>query len=122
MHVIGAIALILAFHAGASAPQAIAPAGDPAAPRPATAQRADVPPTIDGRNDDAVWEAAPRFTEFRQFEPRVGVAPSLETAFQVAYDERNLYVYVRAYDPHPDSIMRALSRRDVRGRRIRSRC
>src|SRR5690606_33275215 len=35
--------------------------------------------------------------------------------FRVAYDERNLYVFVRAHDPHPDSIMRALSRRDVRG-------
>jgi hypothetical protein len=33
----------------------------------------------------------------------------------VAYDERNLYVFVRAHDPRPDSIMRALTRRDVRG-------
>lgn len=115
MHAVGALALILALGAAAPAPQAIAPAGDPASPRPATAQRADVPPTIDGRSDDAVWAAAPKFTEFRQFEPRVGVDPSFGTEFRVAYDERNLYVYVRAYDPHPDSIMRALSRRDARG-------
>jgi hypothetical protein len=33
----------------------------------------------------------------------------------VAFDQDRLYVYVRARDPHPDSIMRALTRRDVRG-------
>ena len=72
-------------------------------------------PTIDGRNDDLVWRDAPRFSEFRQFEPRVDVDPSVKTEFQVAHDERNLYVFVRMHDPHPDSIMHALSRRDVRG-------
>jgi hypothetical protein len=34
---------------------------------------------------------------------------------KVAYDERNLYVFIRAYDPHPDSILAILARRDVRG-------
>ncbi|HEX6049582.1 MAG TPA: DUF5916 domain-containing protein [Gemmatimonadaceae bacterium] len=81
----------------------------------AVAIRAPVPPTIDGRNDDAAWREAPKFSEFRQFEPRVDVEPSFKTEFQVAYDEKNLYAFVRLYDPHPDSIMRALSRRDVRG-------
>jgi hypothetical protein len=33
----------------------------------------------------------------------------------VAFDQDRLYVYVRARDPNPDSIMRALTRRDVRG-------
>src|SRR5688572_23989944 len=72
-------------------------------------------PAIDGRNDDAAWRDAPRFSEFRQFEPRVDADPSFRTEFQVAYDARNLYVFVRMFDPHPDSIMHALSRRDVRG-------
>jgi hypothetical protein len=81
----------------------------------AMARRADQPPAIDGRADDAVWQIAPKFGEFRQFDPRVNVDPSFRTEFQVAYDERNLYVHVRMYDPHPDSIMRALSRRDMRG-------
>ena len=30
----------------------------------------------------------------------------------MAYDERHLYVFVRAFDPHPDSIVSLLSRRD----------
>ncbi|HEX9562789.1 MAG TPA: DUF5916 domain-containing protein [Gemmatimonadaceae bacterium] len=81
----------------------------------ATAVHAAEAPRVDGRSDDAVWSRAPRFSGFRQFEPRVDVEPTLRTEFQVAYDERNLYVLVRMFDPHPDSIMRALSRRDVRG-------
>jgi hypothetical protein len=81
----------------------------------AVAIRAQTPPIIDGRNDDAAWREAPRFSEFRQFEPRVDVDPSFKTEFQVSYDEKNLYAFVRMHDPHPDSIMRALSRRDVRG-------
>lgn len=41
--------------------------------------------------------------------------PRFRTEFQVAYDARNVYVFVRMFDPRPDSIMHALSRRDVRG-------
>ena len=81
----------------------------------ATAVLARQAPTIDGRSDDAVWREAPKYSEFRQFEPHVDADPSFKTEFQVAYDEKNLYVFVRMFDPHPDSIMHALSRRDVRG-------
>jgi hypothetical protein len=81
----------------------------------ATAVRAPQAPHIDGKDIDAVWQTATRYSEFRQFEPKVDVDPTMKTEFRVAYDERNLYVFVRMFDPHPDSIMRALSRRDVRG-------
>src|SRR3712207_1988239 len=81
----------------------------------ATAVLAERPPQIDGRDDDAVWQRAPRYSQFRQFEPKVDVDPSFRTEFRAAYDDRNLYVFVRMFDPHPDSIMRALTRRDVRG-------
>jgi hypothetical protein len=83
--------------------------------RTARAVRAAQPPLLDGRDADAVWQLAGRTSEFRQFEPNIGGDPSFRTEFQVAYDDRNLFVFVRAYDPHPDSIMRALTRRDVRG-------
>ncbi len=109
--------LILTLMLGSSvarAQEGTSPEVRPSLPT-ATALRTEQPPAIDGRNDDAVWQTAPKFSDFRQFEPRVGTDPSFRTEFQVAFDERNLYVYVRAYDPHPDSIMRALSRRDVRG-------
>ena len=81
----------------------------------ATAVRAEEAISIDGRDTEGVWTRAPRYTAFRQFQPRVDVDPTLRTEFRVAYDERNLYIFVRMFDPHPDSIMRALSRRDVRG-------
>jgi hypothetical protein len=81
----------------------------------ALAVRTMDPVVIDGRNTESVWRTSPTNADFRQFEPRANAQPSLRTEFQVAYDERNLYVYVRAHDPHPDSIMRALTRRDVRG-------
>ncbi|MFN8669345.1 MAG: DUF5916 domain-containing protein [Gemmatimonadaceae bacterium] len=81
----------------------------------AMAVRAAQPLRIDGVGDDAVWLAAPRVSDFRQFEPKVDADPRFRTEFQVAFDARNLYVFVRMFDPHPDSIMHALSRRDVRG-------
>src|SRR5437867_3087053 len=81
----------------------------------ATAVRAERPPVIDGSDADAVWQNAPRYSEFRQFQPKVDIDPTFKTEFRAAYDEKNLYVFVRMFDPHPDSIMHALSRRDVRG-------
>jgi len=83
--------------------------------RTAVSVRAERAPVIDGRDDDAVWRGAPRVSDFRQFSPRIDTVPSLQTEFRVAYDERNLFVFVRMFDPHPDSILHALTRRDVRG-------
>ena len=88
----------------------------PAAPtRVVQATHANRAPTIDGRNTDAIWQSAPHISGFRQFQPNIDIDPSMQTEFQVAYDARNLYVFVRMFDAHPDSIMHALSRRDVRG-------
>ena len=81
----------------------------------ATAIRADEAPVIDGRENDDVWARAPETSDFREFSPTEGKAPRFRTTFKTAFDERNLYVFIRAYDPHPDSIMRDLSRRDQRG-------
>ena len=55
----------------------------------AIAVRADHAPNLDGRADDAVWQSAKKFWEFRQFEPRVDAEPSFRTEFQVAYDEKH---------------------------------
>lgn len=81
----------------------------------AIAVRATQAPVIDGRDDDPTWENAPRVSDFTQFQPHIDADPSFRTEFRVAYDDRNLYVFVRMFDPHPDSIMHALTRRDVRG-------
>ena len=79
------------------------------------ATRADVAPVIDGRDDDAVWRLAPAATSFKMWRPTEGLAPreGFKTEAKIAYDASNLYVYVRAYDPHPDSIITLLERRDT---------
>ena len=89
-------------------------AADPpsAAPRSVTSTRAAQPPTIDGRDDDAVWRGAKPITEFEEWRPTEGGTPKLPTEAKVAYDAGNLYVFVRAFDPHPDSIITVLARRD----------
>ncbi len=79
----------------------------------AVAVRALRPPVIDGKDDDAVWRTAPPITEFVQWQPTEGKAPRFRTEARIAYDAANLYVFVRAYDPHPDSIIRILERRDT---------
>jgi hypothetical protein len=80
----------------------------------ARAQRATTPPTIDGKDNDEVWRVAPVIDQFRQFRPVENADPSLRTEARVAYDDRNLYAFVRAFDPHPDSIKKLLARRDIR--------
>jgi hypothetical protein len=79
----------------------------------AVAVRAAYPPAIDGRDDDAVWRATPPITQFMQWQPTEGKAPTFPSEARVAYDAANLYVFVRAWDPHPDSIIRLLDRRDT---------
>jgi len=88
--------------------------GDPPAlpAKSVTATHAAQPPIIDGRDDDAVWRQATPITEFQEWRPSEGGAPKLPTEAKVAYDAGNLYVFVRAFDPHPDSIITVLARRD----------
>ena len=93
--------------------------GTQPAPRdPATtaiAQRTATPPQIDGLQTDPVWASVPKVDNFLEFDPKPSGPARFKTEFQVTFDDRNLYVFVRAYDPRPDSIMHALTRRDVRG-------
>jgi hypothetical protein len=73
---------------------------------------AAAPPVLDGRDDDAVWRTSPVIDQFREAKPSEGAPPKMRTEARVAYDAHNLYVFVRAFDSHPDSIVRLLSRRD----------
>lgn len=69
-------------------------------------------PRIDGRADDDTWLVATPITGFRQWEPSEDGEPSFRTEARFAYDSRNLYVLVRSFDPHPDSLLSVLQRRD----------
>ena len=91
-------------------PRAAEPAADA---RTTHATRTSQAPVIDGRDDDAIWRNAQVITAFRQFDPVEDGEPPFPTEAKVAYDDRYLYVFVRAFDPHPDSIRSFLSRRDT---------
>jgi len=81
-------------------------------PMAAAAARATAAPVLDGRGDDAVWATAEEITAFRQYEPNEDGNPTFATTAKVAFDDRNLYVLLEAKDPHPDSIVAQLTRRD----------
>jgi hypothetical protein len=80
----------------------------------ATAARATTAPVLDGRDDDELWRDAPAITQFRQHDPVEDADPRYRTEARVGYDAKFLYVFVRAFDPSPDSVMAFLSRRDAR--------
>jgi hypothetical protein len=77
-----------------------------------TTQRIETSPVIDGRLTDKVWEKVKWSGNFTQREPYEGKKPSQETAFKILYDDKNLYVAIRAFDKEPGKIERRLSRRD----------
>src|SRR6476660_8490007 len=80
----------------------------------AMASVAERPPVIDGRDDDQIWKSAAPITGFRVFDPKEDGDPTFQTEAKVGYDAQTIYIFVRMFDPHPDSIVSLLSRRDVR--------
>ena len=99
---------------GLAARQSPPPLPAPAA-ETAWASRTAEEITLDGRDDEAAWTAASVHGGFRQFEPELDAPPTHPTEFRVVYDADDLYVFVRAFDAEPDSILRALTRRDEMG-------
>lgn len=78
--------------------------------RPAVAQRAMAitrlgnPPAMDGTLDDPAWRQATAFAAFKTLHPQPGRQPSESTEVYLAYDRANLYVGVRSFDRHLDSL------------------
>ena len=79
----------------------------------ATAVRVRTPPVIDGRDDDVAWRDAPVQRDFITYRPTEGATPVFRTEARIAYDDRALYVLVRAFDPDPSRIEQRLARRDT---------
>jgi hypothetical protein len=92
--------------------QSIAAAPTPPSATTVRATRTTAAPVLDGRDDDAIWRTAPPIDQFLEARPTEGAPPRLRTEARVGYDEHNLYVFVRSFDPHPDSIVALLARRD----------
>jgi hypothetical protein len=74
------------------------------------AARADEPPKLDGRLDDAVWLRATPSDGFTQKIPVDGKPPSERTVIRVAYDDDNVYVAVDCQQRAP--VIARLTRRD----------
>ena len=70
---------------------------------------------IDGKLDEPAWAAATPSSDYTQSYPNVGAKPTDPTEVRVLYDDDALYVGVRMFDAHPDSIAAQLARRDASG-------
>ncbi len=82
-------------------------------PRIYKTQRLTTPkPVIDGKLDDACWQTGEWAGEFTQWLPHEGAKPSHPTELKILYDDRNIYVAIRAYDSEPEKIKRHAARRD----------
>lgn len=69
-------------------------------------------PVIDGIMDDESWSLVDWDSDFTEWRPDENTAPSHQTKFKILYDQKYLYIGIRALDKHPDSIVKRLSRRD----------
>lgn len=69
-------------------------------------------PTIDGRLEEEVWLNAHWAGDFIQHEPYNGKRATQKTEFAILFDDNNVYVGIKAFDTHPDSIDRRLTRKD----------
>ncbi len=69
-------------------------------------------PVIDGFLDDDAWNQVEWGGDFIGHQPDYKSTPSQDTKFKILYDEKFLYVGIRAFDTEPDKIVKRMSRRD----------
>ncbi|NUQ21123.1 MAG: carbohydrate binding family 9 domain-containing protein [Gemmatimonadaceae bacterium] len=99
--------------AGYGQQKAIGAASASAAPRTMEAARRSGPVIIDGRLDEPAWASAPPSGDFVQSYPAPGKPAPDRTEVRVLYDDQAIYVGIRMFDAHPDSIAQGLARRDA---------
>ena len=69
-------------------------------------------PVIDGDVSDKAWDVVPWSTDFTENEPDEGTPPAYQTMFKIMYDDKYLYIALRAWDDEPELIQQRLTRRD----------
>jgi Domain of unknown function (DUF5916)/Carbohydrate family 9 binding domain-like len=67
-------------------------------------------PKIDGALDEAIWQSAPRASDFSMKWPRDGGPAPEQTSVQCAADNQFLYIAVTASDSTPDYVIQSLKR------------
>ena len=76
------------------------------------ATRLTEPINLDGKLDEAAWQAAPVATEFIENRPTPGRPEKHPTEVRILYDDAALYIGAVMHDVSQDSILRELSQRD----------
>ena len=69
-------------------------------------------PAIDGKLDDECWRQGTWAGDYHQFIPNEGAKPTFPTEHNIQYDDKNIYIAFRAFDPEPDKIHRYADTRD----------
>src|SRR6185437_4883926 len=77
-----------------------------------TCRLSSAKPVIDGKLDDACWKTGVWAGDFTQWIPNEGAKPSQPTQMKILYDDKNIYVAIRAFDSIPQKIARKAGRRD----------
>ncbi len=67
---------------------------------------------IDGIIEDTAWDAVDWTSDYIEWEPDNSTPPSQQTKMKIVYDEKNLYVAFRCYEPDPENIVQRMGRRD----------
>jgi len=105
--------------AAVAAAALLVPPGAQAAPDPSLierflrAERAAVPPVIDGVLDDACWAGCERAGDF--FDARRGAPPTQPTEARVCFDDDYLYVAFDCFEERMDAVSAAITQRDAGG-------
>ena len=71
------------------------------------------PLVIDGRLDEPVYASVQSFGDFIQQEPHEGQPPTDKTDGWVFYDNKNVYISLRVWYSHPETIIANEMRRDA---------
>jgi len=74
--------------------------------------KTDIPPVLDGKLDDPVWQKAPHETGFKTYHPDYGIDMVENSIVYYAYDRENLYFAFRCFDSQPNKVKASVSRRD----------
>lgn len=69
-------------------------------------------PKIDGNIIDPAWDIVPWTSDYTEFEPDVGTAPTQQTKMKITYDDKNLYVAFKCYESDKTKLEKRLGRRD----------
>ncbi len=75
------------------------------------ATRITAPPVIDGALSDNCWKQGEFQSDYTQYVPVYNAPPSVKTEIKVLYDDKNVYVGIRAFDDMT-KVSKRIGRRD----------